>query len=81
VQDHQSCSQLIHDQQEVVQMQHLHHHHRLLHSILIGLSPHQKHFLAVAAAVAAAAPAVAVVWLFPQEFALPLPPNKQNTKG
>jgi hypothetical protein len=75
---------LIHDQQEVVRMQH-HHHHRPLHSILIGLSPHQKHFLAVAAVVvvvaAAAPPVVAAVWPFPQEFALPLPPNKDNRKG
>jgi hypothetical protein len=70
---------LIHDQQEVVQMQH--HHHRPLHSILIGLSPHQKHFLAAAVAVAAAPPAVAAVWLFPQEFALPLPPKEENRKG
>jgi hypothetical protein len=66
----------------VVRTQHLHHHHPL-HSILTGLSPHQKHFLAAAVVVvvAAAPPAVAAVWLFPQEFALPLPPNKKNTKG
>jgi hypothetical protein len=71
---------LIHDQQEVVRMQH--HHHRPLHSIPIGLSPRQTHFLAAAAAVVAAVPpAVAAVWPFPQEFALPLPPNKANIKG
>jgi hypothetical protein len=43
------------------------------------LSHHQTHFLvAVVAAVAAAAPVVAAVWLFPLEFALPLPPKQKE---
>jgi hypothetical protein len=46
------------------------------------LSHHQTHFLvAVVAVVAAAAPVVAVVWLFPLEFALPLPPYKTQAMG
>jgi hypothetical protein len=46
------------------------------------LSHHQTHFLvAVVAVVVGAAPVVAVVWLFPLEFALLLPPNKKEIMG
>jgi len=46
------------------------------------LSHHQTHFLVVVVAVVAAAvPVVAVVWLFPLEFALPQPPNKKEAMG